>query len=186
MSSVRVNTTTDGGCLIQIETSRLVLRPMQSSDARDLFTVFGDARVMRFWSTLPHINISETEALIRETVNADPETTAEFAIEFEGRVIGKAGFWRMPEIGYLLHPDYWRRGLATEALQALIAYGFAERGLEKITADVDPDNAASLALLNTLGFRETGRAKQTLKIGEAWFDSVYLALFRDDWPASES
>jgi len=160
-------------------THRLILRPMRMSDCDDLFAVFGDARVMQYWSTPPHSSPDQTAALIHETVNADPAHTAEYAIEYEGRVIGKAGFWRMPEVGYLLHPDYWRRGLGQEALQALIQYGFEQRGLDKITADVDPNNAASLAMLKKLGFVETGRQKNTLEIGGKWFDSVYLALTRD-------
>jgi RimJ/RimL family protein N-acetyltransferase len=158
----------------EIKTRRLLLRPMRITDREDLFAVFGDPRVMRYWSTLPHTDAGQTEALIRETISADPATTAEFAIEYQGRAIGKAGFWRMPEIGFLLHPDFWQHGFGTEALQALIAYGFGQRRLDKITADVDPDNAASLGLLRKLGFEETGRAEKTLQIGDAWFDSVYL------------
>lgn len=159
-----------------IKTKRLTLRPMRMSDRDDLFAVFGDARVMKYWSTLPHSDPEHTAALIRETISADPKTTAEFAIEFQGCVIGKAGFWRMPEIGYLLHPDYWHQGIGTEALRALVAYGFDELELDRITADVDPNNEASLRLLGKLGFRETGRAERTLQIGDVWFDSVYLSL----------
>lgn len=162
----------------EIKTERLVLRPMQLSDLEDLFAVFSNAQVMRYWSTLPHASREVTEALIRQTINADPARTAEFVIEFKGKVIGKAGFWQMPELGYLLHPDYWRRGFGREALEALIAYGFERLGLAQITADVDPENAASLALLGKLGFVETGRQKNTLEIGGRWFDSVYLARSR--------
>jgi len=142
-----------------LETKRLVLRPMRLSDRDDLFAVFGNTQVMKYWSTLPHPDAVHTAALIRETIDADPATTAEFAIEFDGRVIGKAGFWRMPEVGYLLNPAYWRRGLGQEALEALIRYGFEQRGLDRITADVDPDNIASLAMLTKLGFKEAGREK---------------------------
>ncbi len=172
--------------MTQLRTERLLLRPMRIEDGEDLFAVFGNAQAMRYWSTLPHVTLSDTAALIRETIGADPETSAEFAIEFEGRVIGKAGFWQMPEIGYLLHPDYWRRGFATEALRALIDYGFKGRRLERITADVDPNNIASIAMLEKLGFVETGREKNTLEIGGKWFDSIYLELHRDKWarPAS--
>lgn len=168
-----------------IHTKRLTLRPMQMSDRDDLFAVFGDARVMRYWSTLPHPDAEHTAELIRETIEADPKTTAEFAIEYQGRVIGKAGFWRMPEIGYLLHPDFWHQGIGTEALHALITFGFEQLDLDEMTADVDPDNEASLRLLAKLGFRETGRAEKTLQIGDAWFDSVYLTLDRSVFAARE-
>lgn len=152
---------------------------MRLDDLPDLFEVFGNAEVMRYWSTLPHAHPSETAELIRATIDANPATTAEFAIEYDGRVIGKAGFWHMPEIGYLLHRDYWRRGFGREALAALIAYGFETLSLEQITADVDPDNIASIRLLEGLGFKETGREARTLQIGPDWFDSVYFALTPD-------
>lgn len=162
--------------MTEIKTERLLLRPMRLSDADDLFAVFGNADVMKYWSTLPHKDPAETERLVKGTIAAPVETTAEFAIEYEGRVIGKAGFWNMPEVGYLLHPDYWRQGFGTEALKALITYGFDVRNLDRITADVDPDNTASLVMLKKLGFAETGREKNTLRIGDSWFDSVYLEL----------
>jgi RimJ/RimL family protein N-acetyltransferase len=158
----------------EIHTERLLLRPMRPSDVDDLFAVFGNPEVMKYWSTRPHEDRSITAALIKGTIAASAETTAEFAIEHQGRVIGKAGFWQMPEIGYLLHPDYWRQGFGAEALTALMDYGFTQRGLDRITADVDPDNLASLALLKKLGFVETGREKNTLRIGDNWYDSVYL------------
>lgn len=167
--------------MTEIETERLLLRPMRESDRDDLFAVFANADVMAYWSTLPHASPDETAKLIEQTIAANPETSAEFAIEFEGRVIGKAGFWHMPEIGYLLHPDFWRRGFGHEALQALVAYGFQDRGLAQITADVDPDNAASIGLLAKLGFVETGREAKTLRIGDNWFDSIYYALGRRAW-----
>ena len=103
-----------------------------------------------------------------------------------GKVIGKIGLWSMPEVGYILHPDYWRRGFASEALAAVIAHGFHTLGLPQITADVDPANTASRAMLRKFGFVETGFAKNTLKIGEAWFDSVYLALDAANWPSDNS
>jgi RimJ/RimL family protein N-acetyltransferase len=160
----------------EIATERLLLRPMRLEDINALHIVFSDSQAMQYWSTLPHADRAETAALVQGTIAADPATTAEFVIELGGRVIVKAGFWRMPEIGYVLHPGFWGQGIMTEALEALTRWGFETRGLEEIMADVDPNNAASLHLLKKLGFYETGRARNTLKIGDRWFDSVYLRL----------
>lgn len=162
--------------MTEITTKHLLLRPMRASELEGLFAVYSNPDAMKYWSTLPHDDLAQMAALIKETVEADPKTTAEFAIEYQGRVIGKAGFWRMPEVGYILHPDFWRRGFGTEALRALIDYGFADRKLDRITADVDPDNHASLAMLRKLGFAETGRETNTTEIGGKWYDSVYLEL----------
>lgn len=94
----------------------------------------------------------------------------------KGRAIGKAGCYRLPEIGYILHPDYWGRGLATEAVSAAIRRIFARHDLAALRADVDPRNAASIGLLIKLGFTVSGRASRTWQIGEEWCDSVYLEL----------
>jgi RimJ/RimL family protein N-acetyltransferase len=105
----------------------------------------------------------------------------DFVVEHEGRVVGKAGLYRFPEIGYILHPDVWRRGFAREALGAVVRRAFDVHELPEILADVDPDNAASLAVLGRLGFRETGRKERTLLIGGRWCDSVYLQLKQGDF-----
>ena len=64
------------------------------------------------------------------------------------------------------------------AAPADLAQGFSEPSLGALTADVDPRNAASLGLLQRLGFAETGTAKNTFLLGEEWCDSVYLRLDR--------
>ncbi len=133
---------------------------------------------MRYWSTLPHADLAQTKAFLEQMIAAPPEHSDDFVIEFKGRVIGKAGCWRVPEIGYILHPHYWGRGLAREALAAVIASAFARFAVEALTAEVDPRNTASLKLLAGLGFAETHRAERTWCVGGEWSDSIYLALPR--------
>ena len=91
------------------------------------------------------------------------------------------GAWRLPEFGFILRSDQWGRGLAAEALAAFLDYMFQGRGVESLTADVDPRNAASLRLLKARGFVETGykAGNWTTHIGVC--DSVFLELQRDAW-----
>lgn len=161
-----------------IQTERLLLRRAQMSDVGDLHRVFSDARAMRYWDSLPYSQVAQTEAFVRAMVDASPETSDEFVIELEGRVIGKAGAWRMEEVGFIFHPDHWGRGIAFEALSALIPHAFAALPIDRLVADVDPRNAASLGVLSKLGFAETGRAERTMQVGDEWCDSVYLELPR--------
>lgn len=159
-----------------IDTERLHLRRMTAADVPALHAIMRDPDVMRFWSTLPHATEAETAAFVASTIAAVAAGEADdFVITRDGQVIGKAGLWRGGEIGFLLARDQWGQGVAAEALRAVIARAFA-RGTTAITADVDPQNAASLRLLTRLGFRETGRATATFLIGDSWVDSVYLAL----------
>lgn len=133
---------------------------------------------MQFWSTLPHGNIEQTRTWVGSMVDTDPEEGLDYMIEYKGKLIGKAGCWRMPEIGFILHPDYWGQGFVSEALAAIIPAIFEHFQAPALEADVDPRNAASLAVLKKLGFVETGRAERTMKLGDEWCDSIYLSLKR--------
>ena len=140
-----------------------------------------DPRAMRYWSTPPHATLAETREWVASMVGDAPDERDDFVIELDGRAIGKAGCWRLPEIGFILHPEVWGRGYAREAMTAVIAHLFATRGLEEIIADVDPRNTASIGLLLRLGFVETHRAKGTWQVGDELCDSVYFALEKSAW-----
>ncbi len=163
-----------------IETERLVLRRITAADVPALFAIMRDAETMRYWSTLPHATPDVTARFVDETVAAVAAGTADdFAITQNGAVIGKAGLWQVCELGVLLARSHWGRGLAREALRAVIDRAFAN-GVAQIKADVDPRNQASLRLLGQLGFTKTGEAQATFQLGEEWVDSVYLSLSATD------
>ncbi len=153
-----------------------------------MHAVLSHPAAMRYWSSPPHVDIAETRAWLDKMIAAPADQADDFIIERLGaraedhRVIGKAGCWRLPEIGYILHPDYWGQGLAAEALHPIIGRLFSAFALDAIEADVDPRNTASLKLLARLGFVETRRASRTWKVGEEWCDSIYLALRRPPPP----
>jgi ribosomal-protein-alanine N-acetyltransferase len=159
-----------------MKTARLLLRPARHTDAEDLHAVLADSRAMRFWSTPPHATLDQTRAWLEAMIAIPAQDGEDFVIEHEGKVIGKAGLYRFPEIGFILHPDYWQRGFAREALAFILERAFAVHRLAAIEADVDPRNTASLRLLAGLGFVETHRAERTWLVGEEYCDSVYLNL----------
>lgn len=102
----------------------------------------------------------------------------DYLIQLSGQVIGLAGSNPLPDFGFILHPDFWGMGLAEEASRGVIDHIFASLPVPALTAEADPRNAASLALLGRLGFRKTGEAKHTLRVGAKWVDSVYFRLER--------
>jgi RimJ/RimL family protein N-acetyltransferase len=149
---------------------------MHLDDAEALYAIFRDPETMLYWSTLPHVSLAQTLEFMTRTIEAcDCGGADDFAVVFEGRVIGKAGVWQNDEIGYIIAREAWGQGLANEAVRAVIARAFA-LGRARLQADVDPRNTRSLKLLKKLGFRETGTAKRTYQIGNEWTDSVYLEL----------
>jgi RimJ/RimL family protein N-acetyltransferase len=151
-----------------------MLRRFCRGDAVAMHAVLSDPQVMRFWSTPPHETFTQTQEWVDSTIAAVAAGQAdEFAVVHDAHLIGKAGFWKGPEIGFILARAAWGQGFATEAVAAVCDHAFAT-GRDIITADVDPVNERSLRLLLGLGFHETGRAERTVCVDGIWADSVYL------------
>ncbi len=163
-----------------LRTPRLTLRPATPDDLVALHAVLSDPRAVRWWSTPPHETLAETRDWL-EAMIAGTDAGLDFVVEFEGRAVGKAGFYAPPDIGYILHPDVWGRGLASEAVAAVLDRLFEATDHDAATADVDPANAASLRLLERQGFVRTGFAQNTWNVGGEWKDSFYYALSREAW-----
>ncbi|WP_197421254.1 GNAT family N-acetyltransferase [Devosia sp. Root105] len=161
---------------MEIRTARLLLRRPRADDLDAFFAIMSDARGMRYWSTLPHADRDVTRAWLDQKIERTAAGGEDFAIEFEGRLVGDVGAGRLPDFGFMIHPDYWGRGIASEAAAAFIDYAFSRQLTDQLLADVDPRNLASLRVLEKLGFARTGEAKNTFLLGDEWCDSIYLAL----------
>src|ERR1700744_3565348 len=98
----------------EIQTARLRLRPARSDDLPAFHAILSDPRAMRYWSSLPHARLAESAAWLEGMIAAPADESCDFVIEHQGRLIGKAGCFRLPEIGFILHPDFWGQGLARE------------------------------------------------------------------------
>lgn len=136
---------------------------------------------MAFWSTPPHENLEQTREWLDGMMSIRAGEGEDFVVELDGAVIGKAGLYAFPEIGFIFHPRVWGRGLAAEALGAVLDRAFHLHRLDHVEADVDPRNAASLRLLGRLSFTEVRRAERTWLVGADWCDSVYLRIGAADW-----
>lgn len=162
---------------MELLTPRLQLRSARAADLEAMHAVLSDPRATRWWSTPPHETLEQTARWLDGMIAHGPDQP-DFVVELEGRVIGKAGFFELPEVGYILHPDAWGQGLAAEAVGAAVDHVFTTRHVETLTADVDPENTASIRLLERLGFVRTGAAQRTWNVGGVWKDSLYYGLTR--------
>lgn len=161
-----------------IRTRRLVMRAPVESDFEPLHAVFSDKEAMRYWDRPPH-DEAATREFLNAMIKADPQTSYDFVVEMDGRVIGKAGCWKMAEVGYIFHPDVWGQGIATEALSAILPRVFDRfPEIQTITAEIDPRNIASERVLLRQGFHKTGFAERTIQIAGEWCDSAYFELDR--------
>jgi len=165
---------------MEIATPRLRLRSARPDDLAAIHAILSDPRATRWWSTPPHDSLDQTRVWLDGMLAGGPDQP-DLVIERGGVVIGKAGFYQLPEVGYILHPDHWGQGLAREAVAATIDHVFATTDLIELTADVDPANQASIRLLEHLGFVRTGFAERTFNIGGEWKDSLYYGLSRQTW-----
>lgn len=161
-----------------LQTKRLTLRGPHKHDLDDMFAIFSNRQAMRYWSTPPHADILITQDMLDRRLAIWPDIKLYFQIEMDGRMIGCTGSHASGEVGFILHPDFWRQGIISEAMHTVIPYLFDVTDYPALTADADPDNAASVGILKSLGFHETHRAKNTFCIDGVWSDSVYFALPR--------
>ena len=88
----------------------------------------------------------------------------------------------MGEIGYLFARETWGQGVAWEALTALLRHLFAE-GQRRVFADIDPDNAPSIGLVERLGFVLEGRLRAEWETHIGVRDTLIYGLLRDEWRA---
>lgn len=175
-----------------LDGERVRLRPISARDVSALFAVFGDAAVTRYWST-PTLR-DETEAvalLARIETNVRDRVSFQWGIarRDDDELIGTCSIYRpdfehlRSEIGFALGRAHWGRGYASEALRLAIAYAFDVLHFERLEADVDPRNDASLRALERLGFQREGYLRDRYRLNGEIQDSVILGLLRREWRA---
>ena len=176
-----------GLVLPTIETPRLRLRAMGVEDAADLYAVFSDLEVVRYWSRAALTDVLEAVAMI-EGQAREPSLLqwGIFRVD-ENRLLGTCALadfdlpHRRASLGYALGRDSWGQGIAREAVRALIKYGFETIALHRIGADVDPRNTRSLRMLAELGFSREGYQRECYLVGDEWQDAVLFGLLRREW-----
>lgn len=161
-----------------LTTDRLTLRGPRADDLDATFAMYSNPAAMAYWSTLPHADRAVSQGLLDRQIAHWASAHLNFQIELDGALIGNAGNFNGTEIGFMLAQSHWRKGYVREAMGAIIPYLWRVTDHAELTADADPDNAASVGLLTALGFVETGRAQNTFNLCGVWSDSVYMALPR--------
>jgi ribosomal-protein-alanine N-acetyltransferase len=149
-----------------LTTPRLILRQPVAGDAADLFSYLSDPEVQKYDSpNVPMRELAEAVAAIEKARQHFASKRAilwSIALKDENRNIGWFGFYfeeqctYKTDLGYTVSRPYWRRGIATEAVRALMQFGFETLGLHRINVDTRMDNIASVRLMQTLGFTYEG------------------------------
>lgn len=163
---------------------RLVLRALRASDLPEIFALFSDPKVMRYWGRLPMQNQQEAEALLADTHSGySKQTLVQWGITLDDHnMIGTVALHTLNLklhrgiLSYALNPNYWRQGLAHEAL--LLALNFARRtlNLRRLEAHIDPRHQASIRLIERLKFRYEGLLPAYCQVGDEWQDRALYGL----------
>ncbi|WP_020574051.1 GNAT family N-acetyltransferase [Actinopolymorpha alba] len=177
----------------RLTSERVVLRELEPDDAADLFVWRSDPEVQKYNSE-PMQDVTEAAALIdRLRREYSTQTAIHWAVTFSGstQAIGLFGFnsWERfhhrAEIGYDLRRDYWGRGIATEALDAMLRFGFTRMRLNRVEAQTIADNHGSVRLLQGLGFQREGlRRAHSLEDDGTYHDGAIYGLLQRDYRSS--
>jgi ribosomal-protein-alanine N-acetyltransferase len=176
---------------IPIKTERLLLRPLQASDADALFALFSDPEVMRYWSTPPWTEREKAHSMISLDRQTDSKEYLRLGITLaaDATLVGMCTLFsidemcRRAEIGYALGSMAWGKGYMHEALTALLDYGFSELNLNRVEADIDPRNGASAKTLERLGFTREGLLRERWIVNGEVSDTAFYGLLKRDWLA---
>ncbi|MEK4425291.1 GNAT family N-acetyltransferase [Solibacillus sp. FSL K6-1523] len=152
----------------KLQTERLVLREIKLQDATQIYQVFSNDEVTKYYGLKTFNKLEQAEKVIEAFATSFQEKRGiRWGIELKGKagLIGTIGFnlWspahRRAEVGYEVHPDFWRFGYTSEALTKIVEYGFQEMKLTRIGAVVFLENEASNQLLLKQGFEKEGQLK---------------------------
>lgn len=148
-----------------LETKRLVLRRMKKTDARDMFEYACDPCVTKYLLWSPHESLSHTKkylAYLEKQYRAGRFFDWAVTEKSTGKMIGTCGFAALfpddlrAEIGYVINPLYWGRGIAPEAVRAVMEFGFFELGLHRIEARFMEGNGRSFSVMKKCGMTFEG------------------------------
>lgn len=177
--------------MLPIQTERLEIRDFLSEDFAAVHAYASDPLVTRYTSFGPNTEEETREFLVRAAAEAVERPRRAFQLAIlhreSGDLVGTCGLFRRREayreyeVGYVLHRAWWGRGIAPEAVRALVGRGFRELQAHRIIAHVDPENEASRRLLARLGFRLEGHHRKDALIRGEWRDTLVFALLEEEW-----
>jgi [ribosomal protein S5]-alanine N-acetyltransferase len=178
-----------------LETPRLILREITPEDADAIFVIRGDYEVTRLNTGPAYPDVSHAEKLIKslgEGFRLKDEIRWGITRRGEDMVIGMVGynFWARADsraqVGYDLARAAWGRGIMPEALHAVIRFGWDQMGLNRIEADCSADNAASIRVLEKLGFKLEGRQRDQYYEEDGYHDLLLWGLLKREYVPPDS
>lgn len=172
-----------------LETKRLVLREVTKEDANSILHYLSDAEVMKYYGLDPFNSLDNTLDEIswyQSIYNNKTGIRWGITLKEQGIVIGSCGFHNTvsqhfrTEIGFELSKEQWGKGIAAEAVGAIINYGFEHMHFQRIEALIEPPNLSSQRLVEKIGFVREGLLRN-YEFTRGKFDDLYMySLLKQD------
>ena len=156
-----------------LESERLLYKKIVPENAQDMFDYSKEEDVTRYLLWTPHISLTQTEKYIKLLQRKyDNGSFWDFGLTFkeDGRFIGTCGITSIDDstntldIGYVLAPGYWGKGIATEAAKTVMKYCFDTFGAEKICGKFMEGNLGSMGVMKKLGMTLEGVYKRSMYV----------------------
>jgi ribosomal-protein-alanine N-acetyltransferase len=168
-----------------LTTERLILRSFDTRDARQLFLLRSDNRVLKYIDRAPLTSIKEALQFIekiKESLDNNDGITWAVSLRDEQAMIGSIGFWKTDkenhraEIGYMLSPEFQQKGIMQEAIVSVLDFGFTTMQLHSVEANVNIGNASSIRLLEKNNFVKEAHFRENYYFQGAFLDSIIYSL----------
>lgn len=177
--------------IFTLQTPRLTLRPLIPADAEAFFAYRSLPEIALFQGWEPQNLQEATDFLVKNAlaVPYESDTWMQLGVFLaSGELIGDVGvhFYcdgQQVEFGYTLSPAFQGFGYAREAVKGLLDCFLLSRGMHRAFASVDPENARSIRLLESLGFRKEAHHLSSYLAKDGWHDDAVYALLSEEWRA---
>jgi RimJ/RimL family protein N-acetyltransferase len=176
---------------MELHTDRLLLREFNTADWQAVLAYQRDPRYLRYydWTDRTPGDAQRFVQMFIEQQAEQPRRKFQLAVVLKetGDLIGNGGLRKAAisaleaNLGYELSPDHWGRGYATEAVRAIVQFGFTELKVHRVWAWCIADNLASARVLEKLGLKLEGRLRDKEYFKGRWWDTLLYGILENEW-----
>lgn len=173
-----------------LETPRLKLIEIKEEHVDKIFQIFSNEDVIKYYGMEPLQQKEQASNMINSfSKNFQEKRSMRWGIFLKesAELVGTLGLnnisigQKRTEIGYELLPEYWRRGIVSEAVEQIIHYCFEELNLFRIAAVTFTENESSYKLLLKLGFEQEGLLRGYIYQNDKSNDTFVFSLIKPEW-----
>jgi RimJ/RimL family protein N-acetyltransferase len=177
---------------MNIATERLIIRDFNNSDWVDLHVLYMKPETVKYNPSGYPENEEASKKIVAgwslQPDNAERDKyTAAIITKIDLKFVGVISLdlgdrkYRKGEIWYKLLPDYWGQGLATEAMKAMLAFGFEQLKLHRIECGCSIHNVASFKVMEKVGMTREGIKRKVLPLDNGWHDAYLYGILEEEY-----